>query len=213
MPQRCAADDEIPPKLTLKEPSESVEDCNDKSTASYAITSACNDAPDRTEAEEDEPVCKSGKPLRLKWSTGAGPRIGCMREYPSSLQFQALEHVKLSPRSLGANDSLTCNGPIPSPRPSPRIHLSPRIAYMGRSGTQCTWFTRYSLGFGGSANLTRSGPREIHCRDQNRFRPNSGPKRYRITCWGTINTRGDALLYLFICIFPKISHCTGVPIV
>ncbi|KAI6671765.1 hypothetical protein NL676_006650 [Syzygium grande] len=137
--KRCAADDEIPPKLTVKELSESIEDCSDKSTASYAITSAYNDALDRIEAEEDEPVCKSGKPLRLKWSTGAGPRIGCMREYPSSLQFQALEHAKLSPRSLGANDSLTCNGgPIPSPRPSPRIHLSPRIAYMGRPSLQCT---------------------------------------------------------------------------
>ncbi|KAB2025074.1 hypothetical protein ES319_D06G127800v1 [Gossypium barbadense] len=40
-----------------------------------------------------------GKQLSCKWTTGAGPRIGYLRDYPLELQFQALEHVKLSPRS------------------------------------------------------------------------------------------------------------------
>ncbi|XP_052206731.1 IQ domain-containing protein IQM2 [Diospyros lotus] len=40
-----------------------------------------------------------GKHLSLKWTSGAGPRIGCVRDYPSELQFRALEKVKLSPRS------------------------------------------------------------------------------------------------------------------
>lgn len=40
-----------------------------------------------------------GKQLSCKWTTGAGPRIGCVRDYPSELQFRALEQVKLSPRS------------------------------------------------------------------------------------------------------------------
>ncbi|WOL17567.1 IQ domain-containing protein IQM1-like [Canna indica] len=40
-----------------------------------------------------------GKQLSCKWTTGAGPRIGCVRDYPSELQFQALEQVSLSPRS------------------------------------------------------------------------------------------------------------------
>ncbi|XP_074581014.1 IQ domain-containing protein IQM2-like [Curcuma longa] len=40
-----------------------------------------------------------GKKLSCKWTTGAGPRIGCVRDYPSELQFQALEEVNLSPRS------------------------------------------------------------------------------------------------------------------
>ncbi|XP_073284700.1 IQ domain-containing protein IQM2-like [Primulina huaijiensis] len=39
-----------------------------------------------------------GKQLSCKWSTGAGPRIGCLRDYPSELQSHALEHVNLSPR-------------------------------------------------------------------------------------------------------------------
>ncbi|KAI9090569.1 hypothetical protein K1719_028422 [Acacia pycnantha] len=51
--------------------------------------------------------------LSTKWTTGAGPRIGCMRDYPSELQFRILEHQNLSPS--------------PSPRPlqslvSPKTH-------------------------------------------------------------------------------------------
>ncbi|KAI3450896.1 hypothetical protein Pfo_007561 [Paulownia fortunei] len=40
-----------------------------------------------------------GKQLSSKWSTGAGPRISCLRDYPSGLQCHALEQVNLSPRS------------------------------------------------------------------------------------------------------------------
>lgn len=36
--------------------------------------------------------------LSSKWSTGAGPRISCMRDYPSELQFRVLEQANLSPR-------------------------------------------------------------------------------------------------------------------
>ncbi|PWA40320.1 hypothetical protein CTI12_AA562800 [Artemisia annua] len=61
-----------------------------------------------------------------KWSSGNGPRIGIVRDYPSELQFQALEQVKLSPRLFPGNF-----GPIPSPRPCPNLRLSPRISYMG----------------------------------------------------------------------------------
>ncbi|GMH12811.1 hypothetical protein Nepgr_014652 [Nepenthes gracilis] len=43
-----------------------------------------------------------GKQLSCKWTTGAGPRIGCVRDYPSDLQFGALEKVNLSPRSTGS---------------------------------------------------------------------------------------------------------------
>ncbi|XP_026418397.1 IQ domain-containing protein IQM2-like [Papaver somniferum] len=52
-----------------------------------------------------------GKQLSFKWTTGAGPRIGCVRDYPSGLQFRALEHVNLSPRP-GGKSSLS------SPKPS-----------------------------------------------------------------------------------------------
>lgn len=36
--------------------------------------------------------------LSCKWTTGAGPRIGCVRDYPSELQLRALEEVCLSPK-------------------------------------------------------------------------------------------------------------------
>lgn len=40
-----------------------------------------------------------GHQLSLKWTTGAGPRIGCVADYPVELRVQALELVNLSPRS------------------------------------------------------------------------------------------------------------------
>ncbi|KAL8142869.1 hypothetical protein V2J09_015901 [Rumex salicifolius] len=48
--------------------------------------------------------------LSFNWTTGAGPRIGCLRDYPSRLQFRAMEHVNLSPR--GKRLSSPGSGPI-----------------------------------------------------------------------------------------------------
>ncbi|CAA2990209.1 IQ domain-containing IQM3-like [Olea europaea subsp. europaea] len=39
-----------------------------------------------------------GQQLSLKWSSGAGPRIGCIADYPVELRLQALELTNLSPR-------------------------------------------------------------------------------------------------------------------
>ncbi|XP_030524542.1 IQ domain-containing protein IQM2-like [Rhodamnia argentea] len=47
-----------------------------------------------------------GKQLSCKWTTGAGPRIGCVRNYPPELQFRVLEEVNLSPRSMDPSRSL-----------------------------------------------------------------------------------------------------------
>ncbi|KAH9740634.1 IQ domain-containing protein IQM2 [Citrus sinensis] len=46
-----------------------------------------------------------GKQLSCKWTTGAGPRIGCVRDYPCQLQFRALEQLNLSPTSAGYSRS------------------------------------------------------------------------------------------------------------
>ncbi|KAM7264423.1 hypothetical protein ACFE04_002106 [Oxalis oulophora] len=43
-----------------------------------------------------------GHSLSHKWSTGAGPRIGCVADYPLKLREQALEFVHLSPRKSHA---------------------------------------------------------------------------------------------------------------
>ncbi|MCD7449320.1 hypothetical protein HAX54_051260 [Datura stramonium] len=37
--------------------------------------------------------------LSCRWTTGAGPRIGCMRDYPPELQLRVMEEVCLSPRT------------------------------------------------------------------------------------------------------------------
>ncbi|MCL7029839.1 hypothetical protein MKW94_022276, partial [Papaver nudicaule] len=66
-----------------------------------------------------------GKQLSFKWTTGAGPRIGCVRDYPSGLQFRALEHVNLSPRP-GGKSSL-------SPKPS-----TPTIFWRDAMASQTT---------------------------------------------------------------------------
>lgn len=39
-----------------------------------------------------------GHQVSSKWSTGTGPRIGCVADYPMKLRVQALEVLNLSPR-------------------------------------------------------------------------------------------------------------------
>ena len=48
---------------------------------------------------------QSAKQLSSKWATGAGPQIGCMRDYPSELQSWVLEQSNLSPKPRSANAS------------------------------------------------------------------------------------------------------------
>uniref|UniRef100_J3N2K6 Uncharacterized protein n=1 Tax=Oryza brachyantha TaxID=4533 RepID=J3N2K6_ORYBR len=69
-----------------------------------------------------------GKQLSFQWSTGAGPRIGCVRDYPSELQFRALEEVSLSPRG-------DKSARFSSPRPSPLTPNSIPVARFGCSPT------------------------------------------------------------------------------
>ncbi|KAF7127781.1 hypothetical protein RHSIM_Rhsim11G0042600 [Rhododendron simsii] len=100
-----------------------------------AINELSNTTSDDEDATIDEakaespPVFELAKCLSCKWTSGVGPRIGCVRVYPTDLQSLALEKVKLSsevttgmPRSIGA---------IPSPRPIPKVRISPRLAYIG----------------------------------------------------------------------------------
>lgn len=113
--QKCAVDDDIPPlKVTRKE--EKAESIGDDGV---------NGIGNNVEAKEFQ----FAKRFSCKWTSGAGARIVCVRDYPAKLQFQALEQVNLSPRTKPGH--FQGNAPIPSPRPSPKIHLSPRLACMG----------------------------------------------------------------------------------
>ncbi|KAK9282044.1 hypothetical protein L1049_004956 [Liquidambar formosana] len=133
--KKCAIDNDDPSlKVTDEEPKSvsetTVTNKPIKDTASAEVHH--KDSVDDDTANESNVEArpfKLGDRLSCKWSTGAGPRIGCVRDYPAELQFQALEQVNLSPRiTLGTFPSCI---PIPSPRPSPKVHLSPRIAYIG----------------------------------------------------------------------------------
>ncbi|XP_016450208.1 IQ domain-containing protein IQM1-like [Nicotiana tabacum] len=112
--------------VAKESPKRSVSAVNDQTEAKAATTD--NDREDIIN-NKTQSSFSFAKRLSRKWSTGNGPRIGCVRDYPTELQFRALEQVNLSPRV--ANGGFNIYGPIPSPRPSPKIRLSPRIAHMG----------------------------------------------------------------------------------
>ncbi|KAG0552650.1 hypothetical protein BDA96_01G525300 [Sorghum bicolor] len=61
-----------------------------------------------------------GNQLSFRWTTGAGPRIGCVRDYPPELQFRSLEQVSLSPRGGAGPPRLGT-----TPRQSPCAPLVP----------------------------------------------------------------------------------------
>ncbi|KAG5547175.1 hypothetical protein RHGRI_013001 [Rhododendron griersonianum] len=143
-PERCAIDDhyltfsdssEEPkpdPVTSLALNTQSEEDTTNTSYVDVAVEEA-SITTDHQEQEDMEPVDANvqapfdfAKRLSCKWSTGTGPRIGCVRDYPTELQFQALEQVNLLPRI--ASPGFGYYGPIPSPRPSPKV---PRLAYVG----------------------------------------------------------------------------------
>ncbi|XP_058073940.1 IQ domain-containing protein IQM1-like [Magnolia sinica] len=135
-----ATDDDRPPSKVCEEA------CREEAAECPTITDAVDSdvskvdesAEESVKAEDDmdndpanavAPTFNMGKPSSRKWATGAGLRIGIVRDYPAELQCRALEQVNLSPRVTPA-PSGTC-GPIPSPRPSPKVRLSPRLTYMG----------------------------------------------------------------------------------
>ncbi|XP_004146846.1 IQ domain-containing protein IQM4 [Cucumis sativus] len=125
--KKCATDDDVLPNSTKKEKEEMDETTEEEKEVrgDGAVTEPSG------EAVEMEKHCSNVVARRSKWTTGAGPRIGCVREYPTNLQFQALEKLKLSPRIPNIQKhTYNSNFPIPSPRPSPRIHMSPRLASM-----------------------------------------------------------------------------------
>ncbi|KAL6641888.1 hypothetical protein ACP70R_020069 [Stipagrostis hirtigluma subsp. patula] len=60
---------------------------------------------ERMKSKSESKSYQLGHRLSVKWSTGAGPRIGCVKDYPMELRMQALEMVDLSPRALTPSTS------------------------------------------------------------------------------------------------------------
>ncbi|KAM7507506.1 hypothetical protein LguiA_017959 [Lonicera macranthoides] len=141
--KRCAVDEDSSSfKVTGEESTSTLETVEGPSATVISVHNepATVDGPldptsnqeDRTatnETEIDGPIFNLSKRLSCKWTSGVGPRIGCVRDYPTELQSQALEQVNLSPRLTPGRSMSRC--PIPSPRPSPKVRVSPRLACMG----------------------------------------------------------------------------------
>ena len=111
------------PQLTESSSELKSSDSPEGTKTSEASTSSHISEPDDQEGDRQAPVPREkilqrinskkdmksyqlGKQLSFKWTTGAGPRIGCVRDYPSELQAHALEQMNLSPRcAAGAASS------------------------------------------------------------------------------------------------------------
>lgn len=130
--QRCAIDDDTPSFIgtnSVIATDESQQTMGPTLISYIGPTSAITVNDSNMHKKDAAAAFNFSKRLSCKWSTGAGPRIGCVRDYPGHLQSRALEQVNLSPRPTSAR--LSNYGPIPSPRPSPKVRMSPRLAYMG----------------------------------------------------------------------------------
>ncbi|KAE8700336.1 heat stress transcription factor A-2-like [Hibiscus syriacus] len=126
--KRCAIDDDDPYRQApAEEPKREPLVGSDDRISGVETGTGDLDCDEQVRIKTPAPRFNSPKRLSCKWTTAVGPRIGCVRDYPTDLQSKALEQVNLSPR---VTPGFTF-GPIPSPRPSPRIHLSPKIAGMG----------------------------------------------------------------------------------
>ncbi|GJN10916.1 hypothetical protein PR202_ga29061 [Eleusine coracana subsp. coracana] len=91
---------------------------------------------ERISSKKEAKSYQLGKQVSFKWTTGAGPRIVCVRDYPPELQLRALERVHLSPRSgraassrfaspqrSGSPMARGCCEPFTPPREAFRTHL------------------------------------------------------------------------------------------
>lgn len=131
--KKCAIDDDDPflkvsnEDLPKPESPRGNKEITDDKYNGICATVDCKNNVDTYVEKVKAPRYESRKGLSPRWSTGAGPRIGIVREYPAELQFEALDKVNLSPRVTNTVP-FSSGGPIPSPRPCPRIHLSPRLA-------------------------------------------------------------------------------------
>ena len=93
-----------------------------------SITTDHQGSIDSNVTNAEAPLFDMGKAMSCKWTSPHSPRIGSVRHYPIELQSQALEKVNLSPKLTPGNSG--SHLPIPSPRPSRKIRVSPRLSYM-----------------------------------------------------------------------------------
>lgn len=105
-------------------PSEAETKSNYKRTLSGGLQSPVAEVPkskllERINSKKGTKSYQLGHRLSRKWSTGAGPRIGCVNDYPEELRQQALEFVNLSPRTPPTPSSFKRIPGLPSPTSLP----------------------------------------------------------------------------------------------
>ncbi|KAG0545967.1 hypothetical protein BDA96_02G407000 [Sorghum bicolor] len=86
----------------------------------------------RISSKKETKSYQLGKQVSFKWTTGAGPRIVCVRDYPSELQLRALEQVHLSPRGGAAAAIVAGAGRAASSRFASPQRCSSPVAARGR---------------------------------------------------------------------------------
>ncbi|URD75256.1 IQ calmodulin-binding motif [Musa troglodytarum] len=136
--KRCSVDDDEYPSFE-KRNDEMEAEANNADAVAVSTTVEVTEATepsedprpdDAMENRVDEVVASEfGKHIPRRWTTAAGARIGCVGDYPPDLRSKALEQANLSPRVTPSPSGGRV--PIPSPRPSPGVRLSPRLQYMG----------------------------------------------------------------------------------
>ena len=97
--QRYSIDDDNPEPILARAKSSQSDIANaidvDVSVKRAKITTNEEETMSANDAKAKAPVFDLSKRLSCKWTTGTGPRIGCVRDYPTELQSRALEQVNL----------------------------------------------------------------------------------------------------------------------
>jgi len=88
----------------------------------------------RISSKKETKSYQLGKQVSFKWTTGAGPRIVCVRDYPSELQLRALERMHLSPRSGGAVAGRAASSRFASPQRSSSLTARGRCEQLTLGG-------------------------------------------------------------------------------
>ncbi|GER41242.1 calmodulin-binding family protein [Striga asiatica] len=99
---RSNCSDENLAEKEYSEPEENENNQNPKQFIQATENEKPRDSDEESKNEEiipEEHMLKSFKHMSCRWSSGAGARIGCVRDYPWRLQCHALEQMNLSPRS------------------------------------------------------------------------------------------------------------------
>lgn len=71
--------------------------------------------------------------LSCRWTTGAGPRIGCVRDYPSELQLRVLEEVSLSPTAAFSSPRRSGRPTLAIPTPTTSLSRRQRSSLVTKS--------------------------------------------------------------------------------